>query len=423
MEDGRDNRFLKGLICGVLLTLGCMAMWAGIYRIRLNKRLQEWQTSPQPVTEAQAGQDGADGADQSERETTEELALDAVTVSEKIEEIQDIINSKYRGDIDPAQVEEYIYVGLVAGLGDPYSEYFPKQEKQFFDEDNKGVYSGIGATFEQDVESGKITVASCFAGSAADRAGLLAGDEIRAVNGQSVEGMSLDDLVEDVRTSLEESVEIELLRGSETVNVTVEIEQVEIPTAENRMLGDGIGYLQITEFDDVTVEQVKEALTDLQSQGMEKLVVDLRDNPGGILQDVCAVLNYFLPEGLIVYMENKHGERTEYFADGDPLFEGPLAVLVNGSSASAAEVFAGAVKDRGIGTLVGTTTYGKGVAQTMYNLADGSALKLTTDKYFTPNGNDINEKGIEPDVEVPAADGNGEEDPQLQEAVRILEES
>ena len=300
MEDGRDNRFLKGLICGVLLTLGCMAMWAGIYRIRLNKRLQEWQTSPQPVTEAQAGQDGADGADQSERETTEELALDAVTVSEKIEEIQDIINSKYRGDIDPAQVEEYIYVGLVAGLGDPYSEYFPKQEKQFFDEDNKGVYSGIGATFEQDVESGKITVASCFAGSAADRAGLLAGDEIRAVNGQSVEGMSLDDLVEDVRTSLEESVEIELLRGSETVNVTVEIEQVEIPTAENRMLGDGIGYLQITEFDDVTVEQVKEALTDLQSQGMEKLVVDLRDNPGGILQDVCAVLNYFLPEGLIV---------------------------------------------------------------------------------------------------------------------------
>ena len=195
------------------------------------------------------------------------------------------------------------------------------------------------------------------------------------------------------------------------------------------MLDNNIGYIAISEFDAVTEEQFSKALKDLEDQGMEKLIIDLRNNLGGLLQTCCDMLRQMLPKGLIVYTEDKYGQREEYTCDGENEFTKPLVVLVNGYSASAAEIFSGAIKDYGIGTLVGTTTFGKGIVQRIVNLEDGTAVKLTISKYFTPKGTDIHQKGIEPDVTVELDDSlknkvtiTEEEDNQLQKAISILEE-
>ena len=215
----------------------------------------------------------------------------------------------------------------------------------------------------------------------------------------------------------------------EPLEITVEIGDVELPSVFHEMLDGETGYIRITEFKGVTYEQYKNAFSDLSDQGMEKLVIDLRDNPGGLLSSVCDILNEILPEGLIVYTEDKYGNRTEETSDGENVLDLPLAVLVNENSASASEIFAGAVQDYEIGTIVGTNTYGKGVVQSIYRLNDGSAVKLTVANYYTPNGNNINEVGIQPDVEVAVApellnkdEISHEEDNQLQAALKALEE-
>lgn len=424
MERENDSKFVKGLVCGVILTLACMAVWTGVYRIRLNQRLAQLQPDSQTAvtTPTEESREAVENAG-----TENALRIDQEKVSSKITEIENIINNSFFGDIDTAQVEDYIFVGLMAGLDDPYSEYFPREEKQLFDEETKGVYAGIGATLEQDVQTGVITVASCFPNTAAEEAGLLPGDIIVGINGEDTSGMDLDELVTRIRLKEEESVVLQIRRDEEEFETTLERKPVEIVTVNTKMLEDHIAYLQITEFDDITVEQVEKALKELEKQGMEKLVVDLRDNPGGVLQSVCRVLDLFLPEGLIVYMEDKNGAREEYYSDAEHVFEKPMAVLVNENSASASEIFAGAVKDYGIGTLVGTRTFGKGIVQTMYNLSDGTAVKLTNAKYYTPKGNDIHEIGIEPDIEVfpdedfqSVSDIGTEKDNQLKEAVSAL---
>lgn len=215
-----------------------------------------------------------------------------------------------------------------------------------------------------------------------------------------------------------------------TRDVKVEIRDVEIQTVSHEMLSEDTGYIRISEFSEVTSNQYKKAFADLKDQGMKKLVVDLRDNPGGLLTAVCGVLRQILPEGLIVYTEDKNGKREEEICDGKNELDMPLAVLVNGNSASASEIFAGAVKDYGIGTIVGTTTYGKGVVQTIQPLTDGSAVKITIAKYFTPKGNDINKKGITPDVEAELSGDitdwtelTHKEDAQLQTALKEIGQS
>lgn len=211
------------------------------------------------------------------------------------------------------------------------------------------------------------------------------------------------------------------------MKITVEITDVTLPSVFEEMLPDQIGYIRISEFTDVTPDQFSEAFSSLEEQGMKKLVVDLRGNPGGLLSSVCSILNEILPEGLIVYTEDKYGERQEQKSEGKTPLEIPLAVLVNENSASASEIFAGAVQDHGIGTIVGTTTYGKGVVQELLPLRDGSAIKLTISNYYTPKGNSINETGIKPDVEVKLdpdllnqEEISHEEDNQLQEALKVL---
>ena len=212
--------------------------------------------------------------------------------------------------------------------------------------------------------------------------------------------------------------------------MTATRDTVQAQTLEYKLMDDKIGYIRVSEFDTVTYDQYEEALDDLEKQGMTGLVVDLRNNPGGSLSTVCDMLDLMLPKGLIVYTEDKDGKKTEMKSDEEHQFTKPLAVLVNGNSASASEIFAGAVKDYGIGTIVGTTTYGKGVVQTIQPLTDGSAVKITIAKYFTPKGNDINKKGSTPDVE---AELSGDitdwtelsliEDAQLQTALKEIGQS
>lgn len=215
----------------------------------------------------------------------------------------------------------------------------------------------------------------------------------------------------------------------EPITIEVPITDVELPSVFSEMLDDQAGYIRISEFTGVTYDQYMKAFQELQEQGMEKLVVDLRGNPGGLLTSVCDILNEILPEGLIVYTEDKYGNREEERSSGEHTLEIPLAVLVNSSSASASEIFAGAVQDYEAGTIVGTKTYGKGVVQSIRKLSDGSAVKLTVSNYYTPNGNNINKVGITPDVEVELdrdllnkEEIPHEEDNQLQEALKTLEE-
>jgi len=299
-------------------------------------------------------------------------------------------------------------------------------------ESTAGQYVGIGASLTQDTDTGIITIIRCFEGTPSEEAGLLPGDILYKINDTEVTGMELSTVVSMIKTEEGETIRLSVARDGETdyLEFDVERREVEIPTVSYEMLEDKIGYIAITEFDTVTEEQFNLALADLESQGMEKLVIDLRDNLGGVLQTVCSMLEQMLPEGLIVYTETKDGERTEYKSDGKHEFQKPLVVLMNENSASASEIFAGAIKDYGIGTLVGVTTYGKGIVQRIVNLDDGTAVKLTIAKYYTPKGNDIHGTGVEPDVEVKLDESlkqkttiEKEEDNQLQKAIEVLNEN
>ena len=336
---------------------------------------------------------------------------DSLKSAAKVAGISQIIDSVYMGEIDEQKLEDSMYAGLMAGLEDPYSRYYSREECEEEDRSNAGEYEGLGVVLGQMKDTGEVVIVQCYDGGSAAEAGVQAGDILYAVDGESEEE-------KDVVLTLGRSQ----ADGSEQrMDITVTKGPVEMNYVSGEMLGDGIGYLAITQFTGVTSEQFQETYQSLKDQGMERLIIDLRDNPGGLLDAVCETLRQILPEGMIVYMEDKAGNREEYTCDGETPIDIPLVVLVNENSASASEIFAGAVKDHGVGTLVGTTTFGKGIVQTYYRLGDGSEIKLTTAKYFTPNGNNIHGTGIEPDVQVEASE-DGETDVQLEKAVEVVKE-
>jgi len=332
-------------------------------------------------------------------------------------------------EIDREEVESWMYKGLVAGLGDTYAAYYTKEELEKTEEASSGAYNGIGAVMTQNRTTGMEVIVRCYEGTPSAESGLLPGDILYSVNDTQVTGMDLTEVVSMIKTEQGDTVKIEVAREGEEDYLSFDVPRapIEVPTVEYEMLDGKIGYIEIVEFDTVTEAQFSNALADLEEQGMEKLIIDLRNNPGGVLGTVCNMLEQILPKGLIVYTEDKNGNRTEYKSDGSHEFKKPLAVLVNGNSASASEIFAGAVKDYGIGTLVGTKTFGKGIVQRIISLNDGTGIKLTVAKYFTPKGNDIHQVGIEPDVEVELDEAlkqkvtiEKSEDNQLQKAIEIL---
>ncbi|HJB28285.1 MAG TPA: S41 family peptidase [Candidatus Blautia faecavium] len=349
---------------------------------------------------------------------------------QKLGYLEDLIDENYLGEKKEEDLAEGLYTGLIYGLGDPYSVYYTAEAYEEENSSTEGVYEGIGILMQKNTEGGVIVV-ECYEGGPGEKAGLLEGDIISAIDGTDITDMETSEVSEMIKNSEKGEAVLTVHRENveEPLEITVEIGDVELPSVFHEMLDGETGYIRITEFKGVTYEQYKNAFSDLSDQGMEKLVIDLRDNPGGLLSSVCDILNEILPEGLIVYTEDKYGNRTEETSDGENVLDLPLAVLVNENSASASEIFAGAVQDYEIGTIVGTNTYGKGVVQSIYRLNDGSAVKLTVANYYTPNGNNINEVGIQPDVEVAVApellnkdEISHEEDNQLQAALKALEE-
>ena len=327
-------------------------------------------------------------------------------------------------EITEEEKENGMYKGLFESLGDVYSCYYTPEEYKILEEQTQGVYYGIGAYVSQDVETGFCAISGVIKNSPAEEAGLMEGDIIYKVDGEDMAGLELDEVVSNIRGEEGSEVTLTLVRDGKNMEVTLTRARVNTPTVDSEMLQDGIGYLQITEFDDVTTEQFNENMAQLKADGMKGLIIDLRGNPGGNVTTVCAIAEQLLPEGLIFYMEDKDGNKTEYKCDGAD-FDLPLVVLVNEYSASAAEILSGAVKDAGIGKLVGKKTFGKGIVQNVIPLEDGSAIKLTIANYYTRGGNDIHLKGVEPDVEVDLDtdayldDGT---DTQLDKALEVLME-
>ena len=353
--------------------------------------------------------------------------LSDMAFTQKIKYLEKMIDQEYLGDINTDDLEEGVYSGLIYGLGDVYSRYYTKEQYEQENATTEGSYVGIGVSMQANADGG-VQIVECYKGSTAEEAGLKSGDVITAIDGEDITDAELSDVVSIIKENKNKEIVLTVQRqGEDTQEITVKVSDVELPSVFGEMLDDDTGYIQITEFKGVTAEQYEKVFADLKDQGMKKLVVDLRDNPGGLLNIVCDILRDILPEGLIVYTEDKNGNRSEETCDGKNPLDMPLAVLVNGNSASASEIFAGAVKDYGIGTIVGTTTYGKGVVQSIRQLSDGSAVKLTIADYYTPKGNSINKTGIKPDVEVepdPELVNKDEithdEDNQLQEALKVL---
>ena len=353
--------------------------------------------------------------------------LSDLAFTQKIKYLENMIDEEYLGEISTDKLEEGVYAGLIYGLGDVYSRYYTKDEYEQESVTTEGSYVGIGVAMQK-YTAGGVQIVECYKGSTAEEAGIKVDDVITAINGEDITDTELQDVVSMIKDNEDKDVVLTVQRkGEDTQEITVKVSNVELPSVFGEMLDENTGYIQITEFKGVTVEQYEEVFADLKEQGMERLVVDLRDNPGGLLNVVCDILRDILPEGLIVYTEDKNGNRSEETCDGKNPLDMPLAVLVNGNSASASEIFAGAVKDYGIGTIVGTTTYGKGVVQSIRQLSDGSAVKLTIANYYTPKGNSINKTGIRPDVEVELSlellnqeEITHEEDNQLQAALNSL---
>lgn len=348
---------------------------------------------------------------------------------QKIEYLEKLIDQEYLGEVDNDEMAEGVYAGLVYGLGDVYSRYYTADEYAQETASTDGAYAGIGVSIQKN-RNGGVQIAECYEGGPGADAGLQTGDVITAINDTDVTDMELSDVVSLIRENKDKTIVLTVFRENEEKSreISVDVTDVELPSVFGEMLDKKTGYIQITQFTGVTPQQYKDMFAELKDKGMERLVIDLRDNPGGLLTSVCDILREILPEGLIVYTEDKDGNREEETCDGKNKLNMPLAVLVNENSASASEIFAGAVQDHGVGTIVGTTTYGKGVVQELRQLSDGSAVKLTVSNYYTPNGNSINKVGIKPDVEVKLAsvllnkdEITHEEDNQLQKALNVIE--
>lgn len=346
---------------------------------------------------------------------------DSIQTGTKIRTIEKLIDEVYVGDKDEEQLAESMYRGMISGLGDPYANYYTEEEYQELSESQEGYYEGIGITLGQKEEGAALEIMEVQQDTPADQAGIQAGDVLKAVNGTDVSEATVSEAAQLIRTAESETVTLTLQREGEAEPIQVEVtrERLETETVAGKMLDESIGYLAISEFTRLTPDQFRTVFEQLQEEGMQKLLVDLRGNPGGLLTAVCDTLRQILPEGLIVYTEDKQGNREEYTCDGETPLDLPMVVLVNGDTASAAEIFSGAVKDYGIGTIVGTQTYGKGIVQDFYTLPDQSVVKLTVAHYYTPKGNDIHGVGIEPDVKAEQPE-DSETDVQLQTAIEVL---
>jgi len=321
----------------------------------------------------------------------------------KVQLIEQYINEKFLWPVESDKLTEGALKGMVAATEDKYSAYFTPKEYEQFQDHFKASFSGIGVHVELSNKTNLVTVVRPIKGSPGEQAGMRAGDAIIEVDGKDVRGMTLDSAVALIRGPKGTQVKIKTMREGvdEPISYVITRATIEVETTEHKMLEPGVGYLKLMEFNEQVSARASRAITELKAQGMDRLILDLRQNPGGLLDEAVNVSSLFMPaKQPVVYIESKGADKETLLSRGTNRFSMPLVVLVDENSASASEIVAGALKDTKIGVLMGVKTFGKGIVQTYYTLPDNSGIKLTTARYLTAGGNAIHEKGIEPDIEV-----------------------
>lgn len=428
MPSPKKDRFGTGVLTGVLCTLAVVLVLgaAGIGAFIITGVGKDTEGSRKEETvkfsEVKTGE---------ESEELEDNLLNVDLISQT-SMIASYLEENYLYEFDEEDVRTGMLKGLIDSLDDPYSQYFDEEELASFQDSTEGEYVGIGAAVTQERSSGIVRISRPYEGTPSAEAGLLPGDILVSVNDTEVTGMDLNQVVSLIKGEEGTKVKLQIYRETEEAysDIQVERRKVEIPTVNSEMLEGNIGYIQVTSFDRVTSDQFIQAYENLDSQGMERVIVDLRDNGGGLVDVVEEMLDYLLPEGVIFYAKDKHGNKSmEYTSDAEAALDIPMVVLVNGNTASAAEVFSGNIQEFGVGKVVGTTTYGKGVMQQMFytNAQRTAAIKLTVADYYIHSDKNINGSGITPDVEEvlnqEAASTvvlQKEQDNQLQKAIEVV---
>lgn len=349
-------------------------------------------------------------------------------ITDEINKYKKIIDKYFLGEVDEEKLKEGAIKGYIEGLDDPYTEYISKEDMEDYMADATGNFVGVGIYMVKDTETNKIMVLAPIKGSPAEKAGILPGDFIIAVDGVEYSGDEMTVASNKIKGEENSTVKIEILRGTETLNFELKRENIKVNPVEGKVLENKIGYIEFTSFDEGTADDFKAKFEELQKQGIESLIIDLRNNGGGIVDEALEIAGYILDKGsVILYEVDKNNNEEVEKTDSDPIINMPIILLTNENTASSSEILAGALKDHGKAKIVGTKTFGKGVIQQLLTLPDGSGLKITSEKYLTPNKTEINEVGIEPDekVELPETVENAltveeKDDTQLQKAIEML---
>lgn len=346
----------------------------------------------------------------------------------KMNQIFSILDKYYMNGYNKNDAQDYMYYGLLSSLGDPYTSYMDKKTFTSFMEQTEGEYIGIGTVISVDENDGRLVIVSPYENSPAAKAGILPGDKILSVDNLAASKENYEQIVKKLKGAAGTTAKIKIIRPSKNNKVlefNVVREKIDIPTVSHKVF-DNIGYLRITNFDKNTYEQFVNAYNFISKDNLKGLIIDLRNNPGGLLDSVVKIADELVPKDCIVYTEDKNGNKKFIYSD-DKYIKLPLVILVNGNSASASEVLSGAVKDLKRGILVGSKTFGKGLVQNLFPLRDGSAVKVTVAKYYTPAGICINGKGIEPDYKIELPEDKmisgiePKDDLQLQKALELLD--
>ena len=345
-----------------------------------------------------------------------------------LQKYKEIIDKYYLGDVDEEKLKEGAIKGYIEGLGDPYTEYISADEMEDYLSDTMGNFVGIGIYMVKNTEKGKIQVLAPIKGSPAEKAGIQAGDLILTVDGVDYSADEMTIASNKIKGEEGTTVTIEVLRGTETKKYELKREKVKVNQVEGKVLSNNIGYINFTSFDETTADDFKAKFEEINKQGIKSLIIDLRNNGGGIVDQALQIADYVADkDSVLLYEVDKNNKETVKKAKTDPIINMPIIILTNENTASASEILAGALKDLGKAKTVGTTTYGKGVIQQILKLSDGSGLKVTIEEYQTPNRNKIHKIGIAPDEEVKLPDSvtnvlnvTESEDTQLQKAIEML---
>lgn len=349
-------------------------------------------------------------------------------IASKLDNYKAIIDKYYLGEVDENKLEEGAIKGYIEGLGDPYTEYISKEDMDSYLDDTMGNFVGIGIYMIKNTENDRIQVLSTIKGSPAEKAGVQAGDLIISADGVEYHADDMSTAANKIKGEAGTNVKLEVLRGTEKLTFNITREKVKVNQVEGKVLSNNIGYIQFSSFDETTAEDFKAKYEELAKQNIKSLIIDLRNNGGGIVDQALEIADYMTDkDSVLLYEVDKNGNEKVQKAKEDPIINMPIVILTNENTASASEILAGALKDLGKAKIVGTKTYGKGVIQQILKLNDGSGLKITIEEYQTPNKNKINKVGIEPDetVELPKELQNQlvieeSKDTQLQKAIELL---